>query len=283
MNQIKKLLFLYLILSCGYISPESTKKVKDDNLCNGITCKVNDPNTKTTNTNPVDNQNEGLTDANPVDNQKEQPTDNPHPEDLNSKSIDDIADKTKNTDVQSIATIDDFKYEATDSDFAVSKTLVGPFILNNHRFRVLELIGNVSGSGLICKKLKLIGILHAKRLKVKHAVMVGCIDIKCGTFYKLEVSGNLCLDRAKVNELIFTESRSKKQTDVASISRSNIGSIYIYPSPEHTRTEKQTLLLTRTTVKGDIRFASGNGLVLLDRSQIEGEVIGGEVEQISNS
>lgn len=90
-NQIKKQLFLYLILSCGYISPESTKKVKDDNLCNGITCKVNDPNTKTTN--------------------------------------------TKNTDVQSIPTVDDFKYEATDSDFAVSKTLVGPFILNDHCFR----------------------------------------------------------------------------------------------------------------------------------------------------
>jgi hypothetical protein len=242
MNQIRAKFFLYVILSCGYISPESTKKIEDNNLCidtNGITCKVNDPNTKTTN--------------------------------------------TKNTDVQSIATVDDFKYEATDSDFAVSKTLVGPFILNNHRFRALELIGNVSGSGLICEKLKLIGILHAKRLKVKHAVMVGCVDIKFGTFYKLEVSGNLFLDRAKVNELIFTESTSKKQTDVASISKSNIGSIDIYPSPKYTRTEKQTLLLTGTLVKGDIRFASGNGLVLLDRSQIEGEVIGGKVEQMSNS
>lgn len=135
---------------------------------------------------------------------------------------------------------------------------------------------------MICEKLKLIGILHAKRLKVKHAVMVGNVDIESGIFYKLEVSGNLCLHQAIVNELIFTESTSKKQTDVASISESNIGSIDIYPSPERTRTEKQTLSLTGTIVNGDIRFASGNGLVLLDRSRIEGEVIGGKVEQISS-
>jgi cytoskeletal protein CcmA (bactofilin family) len=130
----------------------------------------------------------------------------------------------------------------------------GPVHGRNGKFSKLTVNGPIKATHISCEAFHAIGPVKVENLSVKgDTVVVGSLETKDSRLSKLIVTADkTVLESTTVEDIWIKDNQAKDQTVV---------------------------LKLKSTVKGDITFESGNGIVLLGKgAQIVGNVKGGKIE-----
>lgn len=168
--------------------------------------------------------------------------------------------------------------------------------------------GAIQISNSTQKKLYHSGMLELQSVTMEDAAVInGYLMAKNSTFKELTVNGQCQLENSKLNGPTsingqmqlknvdasaaltvygFLGARNSLFDALLTVTSSNIDLIDSNAQNiniEGVKGEKQTLNLTRTTVNGNIVFASGKGIVKMDpESSIKGKVSGGTIEKVAS-
>lgn len=168
--------------------------------------------------------------------------------------------------------------------------------------------GAIQISNSTQKKLYHSGMLELQSVTMDDAAVInGYLMAKNSTFKELTVNGQVQLENSKltgpasINGQMqlknvdasapltvygFLGARNSLFDALLTVTSTNIDLIDSNAQNiniEGVKDEKQTLNLTRTTVNGNIVFASGKGIVKIDpESSIKGKVSGGKIEKVAS-